>query len=374
MRGGTTCTGDGNGGRGGGAGGWCSGGGAGRRVRRAGGRERHHRAGAHHDAGRLQRRRRALRDGVRVHRRGRGGRARSCRCPTSPPRSAGRRLDAAAPGPGGGAAGRRRAATRRCRPQRTPAGRRGHPRDPDRRPRHHRPERRRRRGGGVGRRQRVPADPRRPRGARLLRRAQPGVHGRPLRRRAGRRSWARGPATARRSWPPSPPTTPGCRCASSASGLDGEPARSRPTCSCSPTSEPAAAGRRRGPHARPQRAGATTCCSTTCAPTWAWSGCPSDMWLSYMTLEAPAGELDYDLAVSRPARRHAVARRRRRARARGDPRAAAGDGGLPAVAARRPGPRRGRWPRWAGRGGTRRGAASAGTPPWRRSACGRGRT
>ena len=56
----------------------------GRRVRRAGGRERDDPARPHHDAGRVPRRRRALRHVVRVHRRGQGGRvdraaARRCR-------------------------------------------------------------------------------------------------------------------------------------------------------------------------------------------------------------------------------------------------------------------------------------------------------
>ena len=68
--------------------------------------------------------------------------------------------------------------------------RRDHPRDRDRRPRHHRAQGRRRRGREVGAGERLPALARRPRGARLLRPAQPGVHGRQVRRHAGGRARA----------------------------------------------------------------------------------------------------------------------------------------------------------------------------------------
>ncbi len=83
---------------------------------------------------------------------------------------------------------------------------------------------------------------------------------------------------------------------------------------------------------------------------------PDRMWLSYMTLEAPADELDYDLAVATRAGRHAVARRRRCARSGRDPGAAAGEGAA-GVAVR------------GGRGGRGRGAGRGLVPAER----GRGR-
>ena len=55
-----------------------------------------------------------------------------------------------------------------------------------RRARHHHPARRRRRGRPVGEEPRLPPPARCARGARLLRRAQPDLHGRRLRRRCGR--------------------------------------------------------------------------------------------------------------------------------------------------------------------------------------------
>ncbi len=39
-------------------------------------------------------------------------------------------------------------------------------------------------------------------------------------------------------------------------------------------------------------------CSMTCAPTRAWAGCPTHMWFTYLKLDAPAGRLTYDLAIS----------------------------------------------------------------------------
>ena len=73
---------------------------------------------------------------------------------------------------------------------------------------------------------------------------------------------------------------------------------------------------------------------------------PERMWLSYMTLDAPADELDYDLAVATRPGRHAVAGRRGRARSGRGPGAAAGAGAAGvAVRGGRCGRRRG-----AGRG------------------------
>ena len=54
---------------------------------------------------------------------------------------------------------------------------------------------------------------------------------------SGPPSSARRPATAHRSWPRSPPTIRGCRCASSDSGPRTTSA-SRPMCSCSPMTSP----------------------------------------------------------------------------------------------------------------------------------------
>ena len=54
---------------------------------------------------------------------------------------------------------------------------------------------------------------------------------------------------------------------------------------------------------------------------------PEDMWLSYLTLDAPAAELDYDLAVSTEPGRDAVAGRRRGARGGRRPVLPAGRGG-----------------------------------------------
>ena len=89
-------------------------------------------------------------------------------------------LEVAPPAPAKATSRRGRAAPRRRRGDR--AG------DADRRPRHHRPQGRRRRGRPVGAGERLPPHAGRPRGARLLRRPQPGVHGRQVRRPAGARA------------------------------------------------------------------------------------------------------------------------------------------------------------------------------------------
>ena len=202
-----------------------------RRVRRPGRRERHDPARPHDDAGRLPRRRRALRHVVRVHRRGRVGRL---------DRPAARRADRAS---SGAATGRCSACAQEVAPP-APAAesttadadgcggrRRDHPRDADRRPRHHRAGGRRRRGRAVGasttasscRRTRRRCSTSTPRAARC---SWP-----PSSTPSGPATSARASATARRSWPRSRPTTRGCRCASSASASTPS-AASRPTCSC----------------------------------------------------------------------------------------------------------------------------------------------
>ena len=128
-------------------------------------------------------------------------------------RRAGRRLDAAAPRPGGGAAKAPSADDRRGR-HHVGRARRGAAGDEDRRPRHHGAAGWWRRGRPLGARPRLLPDAGRARGARLLRRPQPGVPGRPLRRQPRRGPSARAAATARRSWSPSRPISRGCRCGS----------------------------------------------------------------------------------------------------------------------------------------------------------------
>ena len=206
-------------------------------VRRTRRRERHHPAGPHDDAGRVPRRRRALRHVVRVHRRGRVGRVDRAAPRRPDVGRTWRRLDAAAPGPGGRARAESGDRTPPARTDAAAADVRDHPRDADRRPRHHGPRRRRRRGRRVGAGERLLPPARRARGARLLRLAAAPCSWPPSSTPSGPATSARAPATARRSWPRSRPTTHGCRCASSASASTPSSA-SRPTSSCSPTSEP----------------------------------------------------------------------------------------------------------------------------------------
>ena len=252
-----------------------------RRLRRPRRRERHHPADQDVDAGRLPRRRRALRHLLRVHRRRRVGRLDRPAARHPDRGGARRRLDPAAPGPGG------RAAAERAR-VRTPtatalaaAQRRGDPRDADRRPRHHRARGRRRRGRHVGTRQRLPAHPRRARGARLLR-----------------------PAAARSSWPPA--STPPAPPSSARPAGDGTPimltiptdapwvplrilqprprgraSSSRPTCSSSPTRSPTC-----WPAARASASSAasrpTTCLLDDLRSDVGMEWVPDDMWFTYL--------------------------------------------------------------------------------------------
>ena len=153
-------------------------------MRRARHLERHRQPHAHHDARRVPRRRRALRDGVRV----RGRRRHRGRLDRPAARRAdqgdqGRRLDAAALG-------------HRDQPARAGRARRGGQRgrrcgraarDADRRARHHGAEGRRRRRRHVGARSRLLPPARRARGPGVLRRAQPDLHGRQVRRRTRER-------------------------------------------------------------------------------------------------------------------------------------------------------------------------------------------
>ena len=147
-------------------------------------------------------------------------------------------------------------------------------RDEGRRARHHHPARRRRRGRQVGDRPRLPAHARRARGARLLRAAQP------------RSSWppastpARAAALGQQSGDGTPImlTIPTDRAVGAAADPRPRARRERrwstPTCSSSPTS-----ARRCSPAARASTSAAASRrrrrCSTTCARTRAWAGCPT---------------------------------------------------------------------------------------------------
>jgi hypothetical protein len=158
-------------------------------VRRPDRAERDRQPRPDYDARRLPRRRRALRDVLRVRRWGRQVRLDRPAAGDPVGRSARRRLDAAAPRPGGAAAGRGPCALHR----RALGGRRvgrGPPRDPHRRARHNDPEGRGRGGRQVGARQRVHAPARRARGPRVLRQSQPDLHGGEVRRGRGRASGA----------------------------------------------------------------------------------------------------------------------------------------------------------------------------------------
>ena len=274
---------------------------SGRGLRRARRRERHDPADQDDDARRLPRRRRALRDVVRVHRRGRVGRldhpaARRpdrgrCAAATGPcsasPRRSRRPTDGASHAADGADAPRDE--------------RRGDPRDEDRRPRHHRAQGRRRRGRQVGARQRLPAHARRARGARLLRPPQPDLHGRPVRRRPRRR--ARPDRRRRHADHADDPDrrSRGCRCGSSASAstaselveadvfllTDDEPdlLAGGPGLSLD-RSEPANDLAARRPALRRR----------------AWSGCPSDMWFTYLQVDADGRATSTTTSPSRPTR------------------------------------------------------------------------
>ena len=147
-----------------------------------------------------------------------------------------RRLDAAAPHPGGGAA--RAGDPEAAEATAAALRRRGdHPRDRDRRPRHHRPRAAAATRSASGRSRTASSSPRtRPRCSTSTPRRSP-VFMAARSTPSGPPSSASRPATARRSWPRSRPTTRGCRCASSASASTTS-AGSRPTCSCSPTRSP----------------------------------------------------------------------------------------------------------------------------------------
>ena len=146
--------------------------------------------------------------------------------------------------------------------------------DEDRRARHHDPEGRRRRGRQVGDRPRLPAHARRARDARLLRRAQPDLHGRALRRVARRGARPDSRATARRSCSRSRPTSRGCRCASSASGSTRAQVVDADVFLLTDDQPKLLAGGT-GLGLDRNEAGVAARCSTTCAPTRAWGGCPT---------------------------------------------------------------------------------------------------
>ena len=174
---------------------------------------------------------------------------------------------------------------------------------------------------------------RRPRGARLLRPPQPGVHGRQVRRGARRRARARAPATARRSWRRSRPTTRGCRCASSASAST--PSQRVEADVFLLTDERARAARRRArPAPRAQRGGVRGRCSPTSAPTSAWSGCRTTCGCRTCSSTPPPATSTTTSPSSADPEPRAVDHRRRRRPGVGGA-GAGGRLGDPAVAARR---------------------------------------
>ncbi len=156
-------------------------------LRRAHRSKRGRQPAPHDDVRRLPRRRRALRHLVRV-RRWRWRLRQHHPAARSPDRRRSRRgLDPPAPDSRDRSGRRPRLSCTRRRRVRSGRRSRGAARDDDRRARRHHPARRRRRGRPVGQEPRLPPAARCARGARLLRRSQPDLHGRRLRRRCGRR-------------------------------------------------------------------------------------------------------------------------------------------------------------------------------------------
>ena len=148
----------------------------------------------------------------------------------------------------------------------------------------------------MGPRERVLPHARRPRGPRLLRRAQPGLHGRQVRRAAAPPSSGRAPATAPRS-PHDPHDPPVGAPAHPRPRPRGRPAASRPTSSCSPTSRPnLLAGGNGLSVARSEAASRALLDDLRSDVGMEWV--PQDMWFTYLQLDAAAGDLDYDLAAS----------------------------------------------------------------------------
>ena len=127
---------------------------------------------------------------------------------------------------------------------------------------------------------------------------------------SGRSSSARAPATARRSWRRSRPTTRGCRCASSASAWTSDRNVEADVFLLTDRRPELLAG---GPGLTLERSEAASSglladLRSDVGMEWV----PESMWLSYLQLDADAGDLDYDLAVVAGARRRAVDHRRRR--------------------------------------------------------------
>ena len=252
--------------------------------------------GADDDARRLCRRGRALRDVVRVHRRGRRVRLDRAAARRADQRRAGRRLDPAAPGARGeprrGAAGSPTAA----------AGRRPRPAEELLETQVDALDITVLKGGGTSRRRlgpraRLLAVARRARGARLLRRAQPHLHGRPLRRAAGRRLGQRD--RRRHPDPPHDPDRPsrGCRCASSASARQPSEPVEADVFLLTDDGARAAAPAATGLDARAQRGRPRRRSSTDLRSDKGMEWVPASMWLSYLKIDTPAGALSYDLAV-----------------------------------------------------------------------------
>ena len=168
--------------------------------------------------------------------------------------------------------------------------------DADRRPRHHRAQGRRRRGRAVGARERLPPDAGRTRGPRLLRRTAARCSWPPSSTPSGRSSSARAPVTARRSWRRSRPTTRGSRCASSVSAWTTHRDVEADVFLLTDRRPELLAG---GPGLTLERSEAASSglladLRSDVGMEWV----PDSMWLSFLQLDAEAGDLDYDLAVS----------------------------------------------------------------------------
>ena len=104
-------------------------------------------------------------------------------------------------------------------------------------------------------------------------------------------------ATARRSCSRSRPTSPWVPLRILGLGLDADARSSTPTCSCSPTTSPSCS-----PAARPRRSSAASRRPSSLLDDLrsdkGMEWVPDDMWLTYLRVDTPAGDLDYDLAVS----------------------------------------------------------------------------
>ena len=169
-----------------------------------------------------------------------------------------------------------------------------------RRARHHDPARRRRRGRPVGQEPRLPAAARCTRGARLLRRPQPDLHGRGLRRRRGRR--ARPGDRRRHAGPPHHPdrqpvgsaADPGARQGRRRAGRG----RRLPADRHRPALLPNAGAFGEGDGLiLDHSAAATDSLLADLRSDVGMEWVPEDAWLTKVVVASDAGDLDFDLAI-----------------------------------------------------------------------------